>query len=242
MLGPADKSLYDVLGDAVNLASRMETICPGGGVCVAPGSADALKPWFRLQPLAEQEIKGIGRMTGLNVMGLCKIGEDPRRVEATSRFAAEHLPVIAEVEALKLDRLAIVDFISLQARDVGLLHNEAVAGYAVALLRALRSAGGAGAAWSDVDETALMMAALLHDVGKRAIDPARLNERDLDGAARDRLRGDLLDGTIRTLEQIGEASLVPVVTELYRFEATRGAGGRSGPRSRFWPRPTSTTR
>jgi adenylate cyclase len=220
MLGPADKSLYDVLGDAVNLASRMEKICPPGGVCVSPASEDALQPWFRLEPLAEQEIKGLGRMTGFSVAGLRPIAEDPRRIDATSRFAAEHLAVIADVEATKLDRFAMIDFISLQARDAALQHNEAVASYAVALLRMLRAAGqGDG-----IDEAQLMAAALLHDLGKHAIDPARLNARDIDVPTRDKLRRDLLEGTLRTLAQIGEAALAPLIADLYRFEATRGAG------------------
>jgi adenylate cyclase len=225
MLGPADKSLYDVLGDAVNIASRMEAICPRGGISVSPGCEAVLKPWFRLEPLAEQEVKGIGRMTCLTVAGLRAIGEDARRVDSTSRFAADYLPVVNEIEAFKQDRLGVIDFISLQARDLALQHNEAVACYAVALLRTLRKDGAAGADLDAIDETALIAAALLHDCGKHALDPARLNDRGLDSTGRDRLRGELLDGTSKTLRQIGQDSVAPVIAELYRFEATRGTDG-----------------
>ena len=70
-----------------------------------------------------------------------------------------------------------------------------------------------------------MKAALLHDAGKYVIEPARLNDRNLDAAGRERLRHDLLDGTLRTLKQIGADSSAPLVADLYRFEATRGAEG-----------------
>jgi hypothetical protein len=152
MLGPAGKSLYDVLGEAVNTASRMEAICPGGGVAVSPNCEDALKPWFRLEPLGEQHVKGIGRMACFNVAGLRPLGEDDRRVDRTSQFAADYLPVIEEVEKFKSERLGVVDFVSLQARDVALQHNEAVASYALALLRRLRAESRAGSIWAEIDE------------------------------------------------------------------------------------------
>jgi adenylate cyclase len=225
MLGPPDKSLYDVIGDAVNLASRVEALCPRGGVTVSPSSEDVLKPWFQLDKLEEQEVKGVGRIACLNVLGLKAIAEDRRRVDPTSRFAADYLPVIKEVEAMKRERLGVIDFISLQARDLALQHNETVASYAVALLRMLRGDSTDAERWRAVDEGALMTAALLHDAGKHVMGPARLNDRGLDGAGRERLRRDLLDATLQTLGQIGADSSAPLIVDLYRFEATRGAEG-----------------
>ena len=229
MLGPRDKSLYDVLGDAVNVASRMEQICSSGGVVVSPGCERALAPSFQLEALEQQNVKGIGQLTCFNVTGLHAIGTDVRRIDPTSRFATEFLPVIKEVEELKRERLGMVDFVSLQARDVALQHNEAVASYALALLRTLRLAGLEGDRWNQADETTLVAAALLHDVGKHAIEPARLNDRSLDAAGRDRLRHDLLDNVRRTLRQVGEDDLEPIIRELFRFEETRGAESDYGP-------------
>jgi adenylate cyclase len=225
MLGPPDKSLYDVLGEAVNIASRIEALCPPGAVAVAPQGGEVLKPWFRLDVLPEQDVKGVGRLASLNVLGLKPIAEDGRRVDPSSQFAARYLPVLDEVEAAKRERFGMIDFVSLQARDLALQHNEAVASYAVALLRMLRASDAGAERWQAVDEGELMAAALLHDAGKHAIEPARLNNRNLDIAGRDSLRRDLLEGTLRTLAKIGAESLETLITDLYRFEATRGAEG-----------------
>jgi HD-GYP domain-containing protein (c-di-GMP phosphodiesterase class II) len=206
MLGPPDKSLYDVLGEAVNVASRIEALCPRGAVAIAPQGGDVLKPWFRLDVLPEQDVKGVGRLASLNVLGLKPIAEGGRRGDPTSQFAARYLPVLDEVDAAKRERFGMIDFVSLQARDLALQHNEAVASYAVALLRMLRGNDSGVERWKAVDEAELMAAALLHDAGKHAIEPARLNSRNLDVAGRESLRRDLLGGTLQTLAKIGAES------------------------------------
>jgi hypothetical protein len=167
----------------------------------------------------------VGRLASLSVLGLTPIAEDARRVDPTSQFAARYLPVLDEVEAIKRERFAMIDFVSLQARDLALQHNEAVAGYAIALLRMLRAGGAVAERWKAVDEAELIAAALLHDAGKHVIEPGRLNSRNLDVAGRESLRRDLLDGTLQTLAKIGADSLAPLIAGLYRFEATRGAEG-----------------
>ncbi len=226
MLGPRDKSLYDVLGDAVNIASRMEAVSPVGGIAVSQATRELLGPRFAVEALGEREIEGVGTVACFNVLGLCRVADDTRRVDPTSRFASDHLAAIDEVEAFKRERLAMVDFPSIQARDAALNHNEAVASFALALSRQLRAAGGDRQA---IDEDALVAAALLHDVGKHALDPARLNETSPSKDARERLRRELLDQTLAILDRVGRSALKPAIEDFYRFEATRGEDGAFEP-------------
>jgi hypothetical protein len=66
---------------------------------------------------------------------------------------------------------------------------------------------------------------LVHDVGKHAIDADRLNRPMMSGAEQEALRTDMCRETVAALERLGFARLSGVVTELYRFEGTRGADG-----------------
>ncbi len=226
MLGPKDKSLYDVLGDAVNVASRMEGICPPGGVAVSSEMRALLAPHFRLDGLGELEVKGKGAMDCFNVAGIRLLADDERRIDPTSRFATAHHAVLDAVEAFKRERFAMVDFVSIQARDVALNHNEAVAAFALALLREMKAGGVDGR--EAVDENEILAAALVHDLGKHAVEPDRLNAPALSGEERDRLRRDLLDNTRKVLVQLEMNELGPTIEEFYRFEASRGADGEFG--------------
>jgi adenylate cyclase len=57
------KYVYDVWGDTVNLASRLETSCPAGRVQVSHATARALGDTFGLEERGEIELKGKGSVT-----------------------------------------------------------------------------------------------------------------------------------------------------------------------------------
>ena len=215
LLGPADKSLYDVLGDPVNTASRMEAIGAPGAITVAHDTFELVKPYFEIESLGDKEVKGLRRVPCYQVTGVKPLARDTRRIDPSSRFAASCAALSEEVDAFKRARLAMIDFLSVQSRDGALGHNEAVAAYALGLFRTLEPDG--------VDEETLLLAALLHDVGKHTIDGPRLNERALTEPARERLRQDLLSATLKVLEQLALSALAPTLEQLYRFE--RGAEG-----------------
>src|SRR5690606_39053087 len=61
-----NKLSYDVWGDTVNTASRMETTCPVGRIQVSPATYELLRHKFVLDEIGPADIKGKGTMvTGL---------------------------------------------------------------------------------------------------------------------------------------------------------------------------------
>lgn len=56
------KFFYDVWGDAINVASRMETMGAAGRIHVSPETFELLREGFDLQSRGEVEIKGKGKM------------------------------------------------------------------------------------------------------------------------------------------------------------------------------------
>lgn len=225
MLGPENKSVYDVLGNTVNLASRMEGASAAGGIALSSDTAASLRPYFDLDPLGETEIKGQGTMTCFNLAGVRALGHDDRRIDPGSTFATNYVTVIDEVDAIKRDALSMVDLGSIQARDAALNHNEAVAAFALALLRFMKPDHPE---LEEIDERELCLSALLHDVGKRSLEPSRLCDPGLGADQRETLRRDLMENTLGTLDQLEMGSLAPTIQDFYRFEGSRGATGEYG--------------
>jgi class 3 adenylate cyclase len=57
------KFVYDLWGDAVNVASRLETSAPPGRIQVSEPVAAALAGTFDLEPRGEVELKGKGSIS-----------------------------------------------------------------------------------------------------------------------------------------------------------------------------------
>ena len=56
------KFIYDLWGDTVNVASRMESLCPKGEILVTENIKLACKNQIDFEPVQEVEVKGKGLM------------------------------------------------------------------------------------------------------------------------------------------------------------------------------------
>jgi adenylate cyclase len=223
MLGSHDKSLYDVLGDTVNVASRMEHYSEAGAVSISEQTYNLVAPYFEIQSMGEHDVKGKGRMNRYRVVGIKDLATDARRIDPSSLFARDFRGVIDEVYDFRRRLFLMVDFVSLQARDGSLSHSEAVASFALVLLRYLLSqeslASDPALGLRSIDPERLLRIALLHDLGKHALSGSELNEPCPDSAQKDRLRGALLQHTLAAVERLGMTDLAPDIEDLYRFES-----------------------
>jgi class 3 adenylate cyclase len=56
------KFAYDLWGDTVNLASRMESLAPAGGILVAASTYECLRDQFDFHPGSVLSVKGKGQV------------------------------------------------------------------------------------------------------------------------------------------------------------------------------------
>jgi len=227
LLGPEDKNLYDALGETINTASRLERLCDAGAVTVGQATYDLIEPYFSVEPMGRQEVKGLSALDCYRVADLKPLIEDRRRVDPTSRFAQDHAAAHDDMVRVRDDVLDAVNFVSIQSRDGALRHNGAVSAFALALLRLLRTDADetTAAAAHDIEEDDLIRVALLHDVGKHAVDPATLNATELDATGKDALRDALESATVEALGRLGLDRLAPAIAPIYRFERSGGSDG-----------------
>ncbi len=61
-IGCAARLEYSVLGDTVNIASRLENLAPPGRACVSEQTRALVSDLFEFEDLGEQDIKGVGAM------------------------------------------------------------------------------------------------------------------------------------------------------------------------------------
>jgi adenylate cyclase len=223
MLGARNKALYDVLGDTVNVASRMEHNAEPGTVAISEETYLLVKPYFEIESKGECDIKGKGMMTRYCVKGIKSLAADPRRVDPTSILAREYRAVADEVYEFRRRNFPMIDFVSLQSRDGSLGHNESVACYATALYRFLSSreawAADGTLRLKEIQPERLLRIALLHDLGKHALDGTLLNGPCPGTEQKAALRSQLLQCTQTAVETLGLADLAPCLDALYRLES-----------------------
>lgn len=65
-----DRYAYDVWGDTVNVASRMESLAPANGVLVSPATMDLVADWFDARDLGNVAVKNRGEMRTWLISGL----------------------------------------------------------------------------------------------------------------------------------------------------------------------------
>ena len=66
------KFVYDLWGDAVNVASRLETTAPPGSIQVSEEVASALGSAYELEPRGSVELKGKGATPAYLLLGRVK--------------------------------------------------------------------------------------------------------------------------------------------------------------------------
>src|SRR5436305_8888494 len=79
----------DILGDGVNIAARLETLCEPGGICISRAANDQIRDKLSLSfaDLGEQAVKNISRAVGVFGLGSKDIAALPASVEHSHQTA-----------------------------------------------------------------------------------------------------------------------------------------------------------
>ncbi len=225
MLGPQKRSLYDVLGDSVNLANRLEQISPSGCIVISSDTHSLVKRYFDFEDLHDREVKGKGAVHCYQVLGVKQFMLDETRVDRTNAFYGSYLEAAEVIAEFKNRELEAIDFISIQAHDGAIMHNEATATYSLALCRYLRdkvrndeSFAALRPGMEDLSEEDIILTALLHDVGKHAIDTDILNAANLSAQSLEELRTDVLRETSAVLMELNYEKYITPLENLYYFK------------------------
>jgi guanylate cyclase len=84
------KFIYDLWGDTVNTASRMESHAMPGTIQVTPRAYEQLREGYELQPRGTIELKGKGPMTTFLLLGRRAEQAGPAANDLRDRAARSH--------------------------------------------------------------------------------------------------------------------------------------------------------
>src|SRR4051794_24240600 len=82
----------DILGDGVNIAARLETLCEPGGVCISRAANDEIRDKLSLSfaDLGEQAVKNISRAIGVFGLGSKDIAALPASIDDSHQTTPIH--------------------------------------------------------------------------------------------------------------------------------------------------------
>jgi len=89
------KFIYDLWGDTVNTASRMESHAPAGVIQVTPRTYDRLRASYELQPRGTIDIKGKGLLNTYLLIGASDRPTEDERIPSSGPAAASPAPPLA---------------------------------------------------------------------------------------------------------------------------------------------------
>ena len=103
----------DIIGDGVNVASRLETLCEPGGLCISRAANDQIRDKLSLSfaDLGEQVVKNISRAVGVFGLGAGDIAALPEHILGDDERRPRHDAVIeaatrGEEQAIRFCRSA----------------------------------------------------------------------------------------------------------------------------------------
>ena len=170
-IGADNRPQYDAIGDAVNVAARLERLGKtlGKDIIITVDTYVRVHKYFHCEFLGDIELKGVGEHRLYSVNSLKCIFDNNLRVCPSSLIAKKYSSLEKEISGRIKKLFPKFDFLKLEAKDGSLNHSLAVSVFSVALKREL--------AYDEINEDELIILACIHDMGKLYIKSSVLKKK-----------------------------------------------------------------
>ncbi len=208
-IGSVNRPQYDAIGDAVNIAARLEQLGKkeNKDIIITLDTFVKIHKFFHCQFLGEINLKGVGEHRLYDVQSLKGIFDNDLRVAPESLLAKKYTPLEDEIKERIKTLFGDFDFLKLESKDGSLNHSLAVSVLSVALKREL--------GLSNIDEDNLIIISCAHDMGKIYIKSKVLKKDELTEAEQ-KVVSKLGDFSIKVMEKLNlHTNKIPLVKELF---------------------------
>lgn len=207
-IGSIGRPQYDAIGDAVNVAARLERFGKkeNSDIVITVDTYVRIHKFFHTRCFGEVSLKGVGERRLYEVTGLKGIFDNDLRIDENSLLAKKYSFLEDEIKKRIKELFPKLDMLNLESKDGTLNHALAVSVFAVALKRELKLS---------IDEDKLIIAACTHDLGKIYIKSSILNKEEISKEARDVLSniGELSEKVVKKLGKYED--IIPLIREMH---------------------------